>query len=470
MSHQPQPRQPQQIQSHHDLLTRLFYDPKTGFYSTPSKLHHAARLHDPSIKISDCRSFLERQKTVHLHRERRRKVESFFHISADSFGHQCQIDLIDMQRFSTKNRNFAWILCIIDVFSRKAFAYPLKRKTPHETADVFRQLLETGYLPSNVRSDQGTEFKGAFAELLQEHGIVHWLNPVGQHTSLGIVDRFCRTLKGLLWKYWSSSTRQGVWYNVLADLIHNYNNTPHRTIGTTPNQRAAAQTRVIPASVICQPRSCRTQHMSLRNPVREGMGKGHRQLKIGDMVMTRIVRKSIFRKGYEPRWSELYYRIKRRNGNSFVLEQQLVDESWQEVARSFLHRDLKKVDPNQMQERRGAAPVPVEQGAHLRRAPVPQTIIDRWLQAVSEFIPDGNVLTNVPPYLSFVGIRRINDPRRVDTYLHITDPGFPPPANRFRALRSVPDIRRYFAALIETWRQDEDLTDEQVSARLRGEL
>ena len=53
--------------------------------------------------------------------------------------------------------------------------------------------------------------------------------------SLGVIDRFCRTLRNLINKYCTShkTTR---YIDVLPKLIDNYNNKHHSTIKCTPNE------------------------------------------------------------------------------------------------------------------------------------------------------------------------------------------------------------------------------------------
>ena len=74
-----------------------------------------------------------------------------------------------------------------------------------------------------------TEVKDIFKRNHVEHRLVD----VNQHASLGIVDRFCRTLRGLINKY-CTSHKTTKYIDVLEDLIKNYNSTYHSTIKCTP--------------------------------------------------------------------------------------------------------------------------------------------------------------------------------------------------------------------------------------------
>ena len=58
-----------------------------------------------------------------------------------------------------------------------------------------------------------------------------------------MVERFNRTLKTAMWKYFYNKGTYK-WVDVLADLVHNYNNTKHGTTLKKPkagNKRKEAQ-------------------------------------------------------------------------------------------------------------------------------------------------------------------------------------------------------------------------------------
>ena len=48
-----------------------------------------------------------------------------------------QIDLIDMSKYSHQNKGFKWIFTIIDLFTKKAFAFPLLNKKRATVAKAF---------------------------------------------------------------------------------------------------------------------------------------------------------------------------------------------------------------------------------------------------------------------------------------------------------------------------------------------
>src|SRR6218665_2265865 len=54
-------------------------------------------------------------------------------------------------------------------------------------------------------------------------------------TKASVVERFNRTLKTKMWKYFTYKNNQR-YIDVLQDLVHSYNNTYHRSINMTPTE------------------------------------------------------------------------------------------------------------------------------------------------------------------------------------------------------------------------------------------
>ncbi|KAJ1525585.1 hypothetical protein HK096_000453, partial [Nowakowskiella sp. JEL0078] len=188
----------------------------------------------------------------------------------------------------------------------------------------------------------GGEFLGAFSDLLQEKGIKHWRVDKGDHNKLGVVDRVIRTWKGLLQKYWTAfPQKNGIWLPVMEDLVQNYNNSRHRSISMSPNEKfiAGPKSDLPGRNTVCYPKRCSNINMRRRHSNKMGFGKGNRDFHIVQL----IAEKDLFTKGFEEKYSDIPYRIKGREGNSFILERQLVDGSWLENPRRFRHHQLQRI-------------------------------------------------------------------------------------------------------------------------------
>ena len=81
----------------------------------------------------------------------RRKVIS------NHIDHIWGIDLITMIKYSKQNKNYKYILTIIDFFSKYSWCYPLKTKKSEEIINSFKDIFKKRK-PKMIQSDEGTEF------------------------------------------------------------------------------------------------------------------------------------------------------------------------------------------------------------------------------------------------------------------------------------------------------------------------
>lgn len=207
-----------------------------------------------------------------------------------------QADLIEMIPFSKQNRGFKYILMVIDVFSKRAWAKELKNKTGEEVTKAMSSIIEgkPKYVPRNLHTDEGKEFYNQhFQRLMKKHGINHYSTFSKMKAS--IVERLNRTILNKLWRQFNLQGSHK-WLNLLQPIMKTYNSTFHRTIkmrpiDVTPNneqhllETAYKQNQTVTAS-------------------KQQMPKFH----INDYV--RISKfKTLFEKGYTPNWSTELFRI-----------------------------------------------------------------------------------------------------------------------------------------------------------------
>ena len=70
--------------------------------------------------------------------------------------HQWQADLADMSKLSNSNDKFKFLLCIIDVFSKYAWAVPIKDKMGKTLVNAFKSVHKSGRSPKSLQTDKGT--------------------------------------------------------------------------------------------------------------------------------------------------------------------------------------------------------------------------------------------------------------------------------------------------------------------------
>jgi hypothetical protein len=156
-----------------------------------------------------------------------------------------QIDLIFLPKYRSSNRGITIFLLLVEIPSRKAFAYPLKSQKPAAILDAYEQFYKDhdGNL-NNVYGDDefNSEWFKAFNDVLNVnvHTGIAKDDHISKHSNrLGIIDRLVRTLRKLMNKYMllQNDTQWSKW---LPKIISIYNKTPHSSLNNrTPDEVSA---------------------------------------------------------------------------------------------------------------------------------------------------------------------------------------------------------------------------------------
>ena len=199
-------------------------------------------------------------------------------------------DLVDMQSLSKANSGFKYILMIIDVFSKYGWAVPLRTKTGPEVAQALGKVM-IKQKPAMLWTDKGKEFYNKYVEqLLAEKSVKIYSTENDEKAS--VVERWNRTIKTKMWKYFTANNTEK-YIDILDSLIDKYNNTKHRSIGTTP-------------SLARQPAASQDVYKNLYEKKTDER-RQKPSLQIGDQVRI-SKKKKTFEKGFTPNWTEeLFY-------------------------------------------------------------------------------------------------------------------------------------------------------------------
>ena len=132
-----------------------------------------------------------------------------------------------------------------------------------------------------------------------------------------VAERFIRTLKNKLYKH-MTATGKNVYYDVLDDVVNEYNNTNHNSIKMKPKDVKNDNKRV---------------YIDEHN-------ERDSRFKVGDRV--RIIKfKNIFAKGYTPNWSTEIF-IVNKIDDTVPYTYNLKDLNGEEIIGSFYDRELQK--------------------------------------------------------------------------------------------------------------------------------
>ena len=232
-----------------------------------------------------------------------------------------QADLVDMQTYSRDNKGYNFLLTVIDNVSKYAWAVPLKNKTGVEVTKALKSIFAKGRIPRKLHVDQGTEFYNANCKtLLDSYNIK--LYSTYSNLKASIVERFNRTLKSKMWKKFSLQGNYK-WLDILSNLVSEYNDTKHGTIGMKPKYVNA----------------CNEIDVLKKFNV-ERWNKMRPKFKLGDKV--RISKsKHIFEKGYTPNFTtEVFtiYKVKNTVPHTYLLK----DYEGEQIAGGFYEKELLK--------------------------------------------------------------------------------------------------------------------------------
>ena len=271
-------------------LRSLYYSPRKGAsFSSVQKLWDAVRAQGYQISRKEVEHWLQQQDTFTLHRNRRVRYPRTRY-NVNNLDDLWEMDLVDLQSLSKFNDRYKYLLTIIDVFSRFAFVLPLRSKRTQEVTQAFQKLLkESKRQPLVLQTDSGGEFLSRdFQSLLKKKHIEHRI-PLNTEIKCSVVERFNRTLKSRMWKYFTAHGSYR-YIHALADIVHGYNRSIHSSIKMAP--ASVNETNVLRV------------WQTLR---KQGNTKPHKFL-VGDSV--RISKHRLpFQKGYLPNWSNEVFTI-----------------------------------------------------------------------------------------------------------------------------------------------------------------
>ena len=236
-------------------------------------------------------------------------------------------DLADMSSLASHNDNYKYLLTVIDVFSKYAWAVPVKDKTANTVLKAFQSIVQNDKRkPKRLWTDQGKEFINKEMKAWLKKEKISLYHTFGEHKA-SVVERFNRTLKTLMYKRFTEE-QTGRWLEMLPELLEKYNNTKHSTIGATPSEVLDYDKDDV-------------------NALKEKLYGSHNQqqkkknkFRLGDWVRISKVKRT-FEKGYTPNWSHEVFKIVGTigmNPTRYILE----DYNKERIQGTFYAEELQK--------------------------------------------------------------------------------------------------------------------------------
>ena len=312
-------------------LRDVYYEPsKAGSFASIKALSDAS-----GVPIRRTKLWLSKQITYTLHKGARRRYVTRPY-RTNKIDAQWQADLVEMIEFQHVNDGFRYLLTVMDLFSRYAWAKPLKTKNAQDVTLAFRSiLLQDGRTPKKLQTDNGREFENAPFQLMLNNNNIRFFT-ISSPNKAAVVERFNRTLKGKMWRYFTH-TGSHRWVDVLPYLLQSYNASTHRSIGMPPSQ------------VNYQNEIQLWEKQQNKGPQKVTQRDNHTVLQVGDSVRISHVKK-VFNKGYLPGWTDQVYTVSRviqtpkiENEFSGPLQYIIRDYNGENVRGAFYGFELQKV-------------------------------------------------------------------------------------------------------------------------------
>ena len=304
-----------------EKLKEIYYNPKTGF-KTFKRLYEEAKKQDKTVTMKDIKTFLKGQEEYQINK-RNDNIKHYHYKITAPIGYY-QMDLMFFPQIGAKNRGYIILLSAIEIATRKGYIIPLKTKTDTGIAEAIEKLiLKVDNRMVAITTDNGSEFlNNKVKKIFQENSIKHYLGQAGDHKIMGMIERFNRTIKNYLRRYFTSHKTYN-WIDIIDDIVFNYNHSFHSGIENEPVSMTKDK--------INRLRSDAIQHNAF---IRDAL-----KIKINDKVRVKYT-KSLFDKEGEY-WTKEIYIVVALIGNKFKVKN---SESGYTPRQLYSINELSKVD------------------------------------------------------------------------------------------------------------------------------
>ena len=131
------------------------------------------------------------------------------------------------------NKGTRFLSCVIEIFSKYAWAVPLKDKKGMTTVNVFQKILDNSMRKRNkIWVDKCSEFyNSSFKKWLKDNDVE--MHSTHNEEKSIVAERFITALKNKIYKH-ITGVSKNVYIDKLDDMVNTYNNAYHRTIKMKP--------------------------------------------------------------------------------------------------------------------------------------------------------------------------------------------------------------------------------------------
>src|SRR6266566_7243481 len=204
-------------------LENVYYNAQsTGGYGGVKRLREAA---ETTKARAD--EWVKKQRTYTLHKPARLRYSTRPYKTA-GIDQQWQADLVEMIPYEGVNEGYRYLLTVIDLFSRYAWAKSIKDKTGKEVKRAFQKIFASGRKPQRLQTDEGLKFANRHVQHLLKVKNIKFFTVKSQFKA-AVCERFNRTVKSKMWRYFTK-TGSYKWIDILPELMTAYNASVHRSL------------------------------------------------------------------------------------------------------------------------------------------------------------------------------------------------------------------------------------------------
>lgn len=286
-----------------DDLAKIYYDPKSGFINLQA-LYKKQKEAGLKYKYAKVKEWYESQSVNQVYKKPVKvktynKIRSHFHQTGEMQG-----DLMILKKYAQYNKGYGYLFNVIDIYSRKAWSFPLKQKSPNEVAPCIEKVFKN--IPKDhwrsLAFDKGSEFMGEVKTVMDKLGIKRYVvdpDAPNAKNKMAMIERFNYTVWMRIKKYMTKNDTVK-YIDVLDDIIYNYNHTVHSGIGHKPEDVFKGK----------------------EWPMEQGIGFGgekRKKFKVGDFVRAVKKRKTFDKRGFVPTFSLTVHRVESIKNNKYLL-------------------------------------------------------------------------------------------------------------------------------------------------------
>lgn len=311
-------------------LSEIYFNPTNpGSYGGFQKLMRAAE--GMGYTKEQVKKWMKKQDVYTLFKKVVRKFPTP-RVVVPSKNYQWDMDTVNMSSYIEENKKHAYILVIIDIFTRYLMTVPLFTLTGKEVSEVLRKIFSKTK-PIHCRTDRGTEFcNNLVKKVFQDFNVDHMRT--SNHTKANFSERCIKTIKTVITRHMYHYQDHN-WIDILPQITESYNKTFHSSIKMSPLQALEADSVTL----------WNNQYEHLRKFKRSRPNKlqSDFRFQLNDSIRISKMQKQ-FERAYHQKWTDEIFLIAGRERQQGIPMYRIKAWNNELIDGKFYENELQKID------------------------------------------------------------------------------------------------------------------------------